>query len=422
MIRSALLPLTLALGLVLSAPSHALTAADGVPADPTASQVYWDGQDALQKADWSKALERFTTLEKELRAREPASADTAVYWQVYVLVQAHRIGEAKGTADRLKRDFPQSRWNTEAASLLARSDGKLAQAVAGDARVGSGHPANGGHGREEESDDLAEAAVEALMQMPEDKALPLLKRVVAGKYALRTRQRALFVLAQMDGERGLDVVAEIASNNSEDALRREAIRMLGISGESRGEEKLLAIYAGSKSLEDRKEVIHAWLAADRKDLVLKAARTETTAELRNEAIHSLGAMDAAPELGELLKSTSDPKQQEEIVNALGIAGDSKLLEAIATQPGNLKTREAALHALGVADAGDALVRVYKRGDLPPELRDAVLQGLMVSGDDDRLIEIYKATTSKEEKRSILRLLSAMGSEHALTVIEGELKQ
>lgn len=419
--RSTLLPLTLALGLVLSAPSHALTAADGVPADPTASQVYWDGQDALQKADWSKALERFTTLEKELKAREPASADTAVYWQVYVLVQAHRLGEAKGAAERLKRDYPGSRWNAEATSLLARSDGKLAQAVAGEVRNEPGHPREKPEGRPEEGDDLADAAVEALMQMPEDKALPLLKRVVAGKYPERTRKRALFVLAQMDGARGLDVVAEIASTSADDELRREAIRMLGISGESRGEEKLLAIYSGSASLEDRKTVIQSWIAADRKDLVLKAARGESNAELRTEAIHALGALDATAELAELLKATTDGAQQEEIVMALGVAGDAKRLEAIATQSGNLKTREAALHALGVADAGDALVRVYQRGDLTPELRAAVLQGLMVSGDDDRLIEIYKLSRSKEEKRDILRLLTAMGSEHALTVIEGELK-
>src|SRR6185503_17971388 len=64
------------------------------PADKQLNQLYWQGLESLKQSDWSAALKRFAELEKQLRAREPQNADSAIYWQAYALMQAKRSTEA----------------------------------------------------------------------------------------------------------------------------------------------------------------------------------------------------------------------------------------------------------------------------------------------------------------------------------------
>ena len=67
---------------------------DMAPTDKASNQLYWQGQAALKKSDWNTALKRFAELEKLLREKEPQSADAALYWEAYALVQANRSTDA----------------------------------------------------------------------------------------------------------------------------------------------------------------------------------------------------------------------------------------------------------------------------------------------------------------------------------------
>src|SRR3954467_407775 len=114
----------LAAALMLALGTHSAIAAsegDMAPADKASNQLYWDGQAALKKSDWNAALKHFQDLEKLLRQKEPKSADAALYWEAYTLVQAKRPAEAKTATDRLHREFPQSRWAKDADSLVRES-------------------------------------------------------------------------------------------------------------------------------------------------------------------------------------------------------------------------------------------------------------------------------------------------------------
>jgi len=68
--------------------AHAASDDAMAPTDKQLNQLYWQGHEALQKGDWAGALKRFTDLEQQLRAKEPQSADAAVYWEAYTLLQA----------------------------------------------------------------------------------------------------------------------------------------------------------------------------------------------------------------------------------------------------------------------------------------------------------------------------------------------
>ena len=396
------------LGLCLLAmtPVQAMPDGDMAPNDKQLAELYWQGQDSLKKSDWSTARERFRRLEAELLKKEPASADAAVYWQAYALLQAKRNAEAKATLEKLKRDYPQSRWNKDADSLMRQiqvSSGATAAPVGND-------------------DELAEIAVTGLMQAPPERAIPILRKVLQGSHSIEIKKRALFVLSQLDEDAALAVLGDIATSSSDTELRGEAIRMLGISGEDKAIDRLRAIYAASKTTDEKRSIIQAWLVADRPDLLMQAARGETDEELRKVAIHSLGAMDATSQLRELFASEKSNENRKSILQALGIAGDSKTLAEIAGSNEPEEIRIAAIQSLGIANndnSGEALSRIYIAAN-SPKIREAALNGLMISGDSDGMLNLYKQAKSKEEKQALLRMMTITGGESTIDLIEAEL--
>jgi len=376
------------------------------PSDKQLNQLYWQGHEALKKSDWNTALKRFSDLEQQMRAREPKNADAAIYWEAYTLTQAKRGTEAKAAVERLHRDFPDSRWGKDADALV---------------RQGQPPALNADSSSDE---DIAEIAVEGLMNAPPERAIPLLKKVIASQHSEKVKKRALFVLSQMDEQAALDAVVDVAKTSSDPGLREEAIRMLGVSGEDKAIERLQELYGSSKSAQEKRTIIQAWLTADRKDLILAEARNEPDAAVRGEAIQALGAMDAAPELEQLFKSTTDAANQHAIVQSLGVAGDVKGLTAIAQSQQSEAIRVEAIHALGVAgDEGGsaALIHLYPQASTPA-MRDAVLQGLLVAGDSDGLLQLYHQAKTKEEKQALLRVITTIDNDAALDVIESELKK
>ncbi|MET0226305.1 MAG: HEAT repeat domain-containing protein [Dokdonella sp.] len=402
------LAMAMALALALDAnAAHAASDGDMAPADKASNQLYWQGQAALKKSDWSGALKRFEELERLLRDKEPKSADAALYWEAYALVQAKRGVEAKNVLERLHREFPDSRWSRDAEALLQQARPAAAK-VDADAM---------------KDDELAGLAVEGLLNAPPERALPILKKVLQSQRSVEIKKRALFVLSQLGSDEAMDVVIDTTKNSSDPDMRDEAIRMLGISGEARAIERLREVYATSKDAHEKDRIIEAWLVADRKDLVLASARTESDESVRRKAIQTLGALDASDELRQLFDATQDSGSRRAIIESLGVAGNADALAAIAA---NAKLSEdiriAALHSLGVAgDRGgeQALVQIYAKADTPA-LRDATLQGLLITGDSDAVLDLYRNAKSVEEKKALLRTLMQMGDDTAIDAIEAEL--
>jgi HEAT repeat protein len=372
-------------------------------ADKELNQLYSQGQELMAKSDWRQALDRFTKLEARMVERGESNVDTAIFWQAYVLVQAKRPSDARRTVDRLREKFPQSRWIAEAETLLRQNE----------VNVEAASP--GGDG------DLAEIAVEGLMNAPPERAVPLLKKVLRGKQPEKVKRRALFVLSQLDSREALVELVEIA-RSGDPSLRSEAIRMLGVSGDDKALAELATLYKNASPAEKR-EVLQAWMIAERKDLVFAAARDETDPKLREDAVQLLGAMEATDELKQLVPSIKDPELLSHVVQALGVAEDIPALVQIAGSHPNEAARLEAYRAIGVAGgqkASDALVGLYPKAT-SAEQRDAILQGLLIADDAKAMTALYKNAKSKEEKQQILRMLTAMGDDAALEIIEHELQ-
>jgi len=403
-IRS-LLPTLLTAAITLGL-AHAADNGAGAPGDKQLNQLYWQGQEDLKKSDWNAALKHFGDLEQQLRVKEPKSADTALYWKAYTLVQAKRTSEAKSAVEKLHRDFPDSRWSNDADALLRQTQ-----------------PANP---RNAQGDDegIAEVAVEGLMNAPPERAIPLLKKVLQSQHSNEVKKRALFVLSQIDEDAALDAVVDVAKTSSDKGLREDAIRMLGVSGEDRAIKRLRELYTANADAAEKRTIVQAFLTADRKDLVLETARSETDPKVRQEAIQALGAMDGAKELEQLLESTHDAPSQRAIVQSLGVAGAVQPLANIAAGKQPEEIRIEAIHALGIAgDRGgvQALVKLYPQLNTP-DLRDAVLQGLIIAGDSAAMVQLYRQAKTKEEKQALMRAITIEGGDAALDLIESEVNK
>jgi len=278
--------------------------------------------------------------------------------------------------------------------------------------------ANGEERAPTANEELALAALEGLMAQPAERALPIIKRVLAGSQTSLVKQRALFVLSQIDSPEAQQILVQ-TSRSTDTALRGEAIRSIGIGGDPKALDALLEIYK-TGSPEVRQEVLQAWLIAGRKDAVYQAALNAKSDEEASEAIRILGAMGATDELRKL---GDRPNASSGLLDAYAISGDLQSLRKLAEGRGDRAIRIEAVRRIGIiqGDAARAALRdIYSRST-DEEIKDAALQGMLISGDEQGVLTLYRTAKSSEEKRALLRYLAMMDGDAALQAIDAALE-
>ena len=267
-------------------------------------------------------------------------------------------------------------------------------------------------------EELALAALEGLMAQSPERALPIIKKVLAGPQTKLVKQRALFVLGQIDSPEAQEILLQTA-RSSDAAMRGEAIRSIGIGGDPKSLDALKQIYDTGVG-DVKEEVLQAWLIADRKDLVYQVALNAKTEEEATAAIRMLGAMGATDELRKL---GDRPNASGGLVEAYAISGDLASLRKIAEGSGDRAVRLDAVRKIGIIDgeaARTALREIYARST-DPEFKEAALQGMLIAGDEQGVLALYRASTNSDEKRALLRMLSTMDGDAALQAIDAALE-
>lgn len=269
-----------------------------------------------------------------------------------------------------------------------------------------------------EQEELALAAMEGLMAQPPERALPIIKKVLAGPQTTLIKQRALFVLSQIDTPEAGQILLQTSRSTDAD-LRREAIRSIGIGGNDKALAGLLEVYKAGGD-EVKKEVMEAWMIAGRKEEVYQAALNAKSEDEASEAIRLLSAMGAVDELRKLGER---PNASGKLVEAYAVSGDLQSLRKIAEGNGNLEVRAEAVQKIGIInnDAAKAALReIYSRAT-EPAIKEAALHGMLIADDDKGVLALYRAATTPEEKRALLRTLTTMDSDAALEAIDSALE-
>ncbi|MEZ5443713.1 MAG: HEAT repeat domain-containing protein [Lysobacterales bacterium] len=268
-----------------------------------------------------------------------------------------------------------------------------------------------------ERDQLALVALEGLMAAPAERALPLLQRTLAGSASTEVKQRALFVLSQVEDPAARTLLLQTARSGDAE-LRVEAIRSIGIGGDEASVGELQSIYRDGDA-EIRSAVLQAWLIADRPDEVYQVAQ-DASDPGADEAISMLGAMGAQAQLRQL---ASSGRGSTSLVNALAVADDLDGLLAMARGNGQSDLRLEAIRAIGIVDgeaAEQALQQLYQEAS-DDALREAALQGLLVADAEAAVLALYRQSNDPAHKRELLRTLTIMGGDEALEAIDAALR-
>jgi HEAT repeat protein len=268
-------------------------------------------------------------------------------------------------------------------------------------------------------EELALAALEGLMAQPGDRALPILKKVLAGSQSTLVKKRALFVLSQIDSPEARQILGQ-ASRSTDPEMRAEAIRSIGIGGNAQLLDSLQAIYNAGDS-DVKQEVLQAWLIAGRKEAVYQAALNAKSEDEATDAIHILGAMGASDELRKL---GDRPNALNGLMDAYAISGDLASLRKIAEGGADPGVRVEAIRKIGIVHgegARAALRDIYARGT-DPQIREAALQGMLIARDEQGVLALYRAAKTSEEKRTLLRTLAMIDGDAALQAIDAALEK
>jgi HEAT repeat protein len=241
---------------------------------------------------------------------------------------------------------------------------------------------------EDSTEILKIAALEALISAPPERALPLVIKVLDAENTDDVKERALFVLSQIDLPEAQTRLLDVARSDDPE-LSSEAVRMIGIGGNAEALAGLQDLY-GSGDEDLREAVLEAYMIAGDVDAVYTIATNASDAEEFEGAVHMLGVMGAVDKLQALSESSGFT---EELIRALGIAGGD--------------------------DVNATLMQIY-RGAETDDVREAALQGMLISGYDEGVLQLYKESTDVHEKRDLLQMMSNMDSDLMMEVIDAAL--
>ncbi|MEO8277403.1 MAG: HEAT repeat domain-containing protein [Thermoanaerobaculia bacterium] len=383
-----------------------LSAADGEGRSP----AYRDAQRALDQANWQEAAQRFASVADQ----KNSDADAALYWKAYAEEKLGRKSDALQSLKTLRALYPKSAWIDDADALEITLGG-------GSSGRGSSASSGGTDSREKQrtasdsEEDLQLYALDGLMQMDSQRALPILEKILAGNRSLQIKKRALFVLGQSGEPRARSILVTTAKSGNPPELQIEAVRALGIAGDPEDLTALSEIYRTTSSKETRETVLESFMVAGEEKPLLEAARNESDPALKSKAIELLGAMGSTASLAELYKgSTRDGKAK--IMEGFMVGGDEERLLGIARDESDPVLSMKAIDLLGALGADKALVELYATRKDQGQ-REKIIDGLMAAGASKSLIALFRKETDPDLKRKMVQHLSMMQDDDAMDEIE-----
>ena len=276
----------------------------GDPAD----SLYRRARGALNRRNYTQAADLF----RQVADRYPKSpsAPSAMYFRAFSLYQTgsvDRMRESRDVLTSLETKYPTADL-ADAKTLRARVCGELAQRgdaqcaaevsrIAKRTETGSGQSAatsSQGARCSEDDDDERVVALNALLQMDSDRAMPILKKVLERRdtcsYVLR--RKAVFLVSQKGGEEAADILMQTAKNDPDQETREQAVFWLGQVRSERAVPLLEDLLKNSKDKETKDKALFALSqqSSPKAGQILRdfAERESENEELREQAIFWLG--------------------------------------------------------------------------------------------------------------------------------------
>jgi len=235
---------------------------------------YQNGTRALDGGRWDEAVENFTRVVNQNGTR----ADGAMYWIAWAQNKQGNGAAALEWLERMRKSFAESRWIGEARALEVEIRQRAGQPV---------RPEN------VPDDELRLMALNSLARADEQRAVPMLEKIVSGTGSPRLKERALYVLAQNGSPEARQVVIRIARGGNPD-LQARAVQHLGAFGGADSKQVLLDIYKSSNNVAVKRTILRSFMqAGDREQLLEVAKAAARTARRGRAAARRHGCAGAA---------------------------------------------------------------------------------------------------------------------------------
>lgn len=400
----------------------------GDPAD----SLYKLGREALNRSRFREAATTF----RQIRERYPRSGYTpdALYWEAFALYRLGGQGslrQALAALDLQRDRYPgaATRGDGDAlrtritAALARRGDAESAQEIATVAEaaaapavpsvpVTSATPAPAAragrppkparaprpsrHDECDNEDDTKAIALNALLQMDAERAVPILEKVLARRDSASTclRRRAMFLISQKQTDRTEDILLNAARTDPDPEVRQQAVFWLSQVNSDKAIAALESVLSRSDDPEMQEKALFALSQqqSPRASEILRdfAERESAPAELRGRAIFWMGQKggDNSAYLRTLYGKVRDAELREQILFSVSQAG-------------------------GQAN-GDWLLGIARNGQEPMELRKRALFWAGQGGASmAALVRLYDSITDREMREQLVFVYSQRNEREAM---------
>src|SRR3954470_10575455 len=206
-------------------------------ADDPGDSLYKAAREALNRSDYRHAA----TLFDQITSKYPKSAyaGDAYYYRAFALYRAggeSTLRLASRALDEQRTRFPKAKTVDDANELRVRIRGELAKRGDADAAAQVTSTASvastcskGGGDRDDDESDIRTAALNALLQMDSESALPIIKQVLQKRDACSAgmRKKAVFLLSQKQSSETEATLIDVVKNDPSREVRETAVFWLG---------------------------------------------------------------------------------------------------------------------------------------------------------------------------------------------------
>jgi HEAT repeat protein len=423
-----------------------------------ADSLYRAARDAMSKGDNSRAAELFNQLVQKYPSSTYAGESLYYYaFSLYRVGGTEKLRAARAALTRLSSSYPAVAKRGDATTLRTRVCGELArtgdeqcaaevarsarsidQAVSGaiadgvadgvagaraeadrerregrpvtSTYTGPGCPGSG-------DDDERVAALNALLQMDADQALPILTKVLErrDRCSAPLRRKAVFLVSQKRNAQTADLLMSVARNDPDQETREQAVFWLGQVPDERAVDLLEQILRTSKDEDLQNKAIFALSQhqSGRGASILRdvAMRDDASDELRGQAIFWLGQRPSAENnefLRTLFTKLNNDEMKDKVLFALSQRknqGNEKWLMDVTLDPHeSIDIRKKALFWAGQSGAGlDEIIPLYSKIN-DKEMKDQVIFVLSQRNSTaavDKLVDIAKTDRDPEMRKKAI---------------------
>lgn len=364
-------------------------------------------------ADLRHALTLLETLESEFPGTVAGDAE-ALAARIEGTLARH--GDAEAAADVLRR--------VEREERASRRESRA---------VESGTPQAG------EADEARLAALNALLQMDAENAIPILRRVLSDRTAgsANVRRKAVFLVSQKNVPEREEILLDAARNDPDAEVREQAVFWLSQVRTDRAVTALDSILQSSTEPGLQEKAIFA-LAQNRSERAAEilrdyARRADAPRELRAHAIHWLGQGRSGGNvtfLRDLYTQLDDRELKERVIFVLSQTRSDDnaayLLNIALDQAEDIELRKRALFWIGqTRTGGGELYGLYDRVT-SRELKEQLLFVFSQRGRDpaavDKLIDIVRTEPDLELRKRAIFWLGQTSDPRAAQVLEEIIRQ